>query len=115
MDDFDPTAWGALLTAALIGIAAIVGAFARPLFASIFAGRGRQACPITETAINHIADLHEWHGPDHRGEQGWRGHGILTRLESMEKTQAKGFDHLREGQGEVATLLRELITVTRRE
>ena len=114
MADFDPTAWGSLLTASLIGIAAIVGAFARPLFQSIFAGKSR-GCPITETAVTQLDQLHDWHGPDDRGEQGWRGHGIERRLESMEQTQAKGFDHLREGQGEVAKLLRELITVTRKD
>lgn len=113
MHDLSPSAWGGLITAGLIGVAAIVGAFARPLFQNLFTGK-RSECAMSETHANHIADLHDWHGPDERGMQGWRGHGIEQRLESMEDTQSKGFDNLREGQGEVATLLRELITVTRK-
>jgi hypothetical protein len=113
MDAFDLRAWSGIITALLIGIAAIVGAFARPLFQNLFTSK--PYCHMNEAAQHHIADLHDWHGPDHQGEQGWRGHGIERRLASMEETQAKGFEDMRNGQTKVSGLLRELITVTQRK
>lgn len=112
MENYDPATWGALVTAALIGIAAIVGAFARPLFASIFHGKPR-GCPMTEHAIAQLDQLHDWHGPDDRGEQGWRGHGIERQLSVLEQRAAESFKQMREGQKETSGLLRELVKVVR--
>lgn len=103
MDQLEPHTWGAVITATLIGIAAIVGAFARPLFSNIFAARRPSDCRITETAVEHIRELHDWHGPDHQGEQGWRGHGIERGLAALAK-----------GQGEMNENLRELVEIARK-
>ena len=95
----DPGTWGAFLTPLLIGIAAIVGAVARPLFGSL---KGRNYCLVTPAALIQLDDLHDWHGPDSKGEQGWRGNAIERKL-----------DALRAEQAETHKLLRELIQVTR--
>jgi len=113
MADIDPTQWGALITATLIGTAAIVGAFARPLFEHIFRAR-KLPCSMSETALLQIDELHEWHGPDHMGEQGWRGHGMERRIEQLEASAVTGLKSLRDGQSEVADLLRTLIELQKR-
>jgi len=90
MDDFT-----GYITATLIGIAAIVGAFARPLFQHIFTGRAK-SCLVTETAVEHLRELHSWHGPDQNGQQSWKGHGVDRELQKLTAVQKEMNDSLRE-------------------
>jgi hypothetical protein len=121
MAHISPEDIGAIITAVLIGTAAIIGAIARPLFDTVVLRKRTNnnpevkpaECGVPEATIVQIHDLHSWHGPDHQGQQGWRGHGIENHLVTMEESLGAGFGSLREGQSEVSTLLRDLIKVTR--
>lgn len=102
MESISPNQWAGIATALMIGVAAIVGAVIRPVLDNL-RGTQRRSCHLDETASAQLRDLHVWHGPDHHGEQGWRGAGIERAIEL-----------LTDGQREHTELLRELVEIAKR-
>lgn len=103
MDAISPNHWAGIVTALMIGVAAIVGAVLRPVLDSLRGTARTKSCRLDDAANSQLRDLHAWHAPDQHGEQGWRGAGI-----------ERGITDLVEAQREATELLRELVELQRR-
>jgi len=93
-----------LVVSILIGLAAIIGAIARPYFGS-FRQKAVEICHFRGDPATKLEQVHAWHSPDHHGEQGWRGHGLEQRLDALQQ------EH-KEGRADFKEVLRRLDVLT---
>ncbi len=96
MDAITPNQWAGIVTAIMIGVAAIVGAVLRPVLDNLRGAPRHRSCHLDDTSSSQLRDLHVWHAPDHHGEQGWRGHAIERGIESLVERQSESTELLRE-------------------
>lgn len=93
----------ALITAALVGVATIVGAVLKPLF-DFLRGRKNGHASKSET---HIDEMHGWLSPNQDGIQSWRGHEIKNAVDRTRTSQETHFQKLHEANARADQALAE--------
>ena len=98
-----------LVTAALLGAAAVVGAVIKPLL-DLLRGKKNGA---DHTMGHQIRDLHEWHRPDALGRQSWRGTEIKEAIETNRKSTQQNFDRLHSANEKIEEAIHEATNTMR--
>ena len=92
-----------LITAALIGAAAVVGAVLKPLF-DFLKGRKNGNGNHLDSKIH---DMHRWLSPNQDGIQSWRGHEIKSAIDQTRTSQETHFQKLHESNSRAEQALQE--------
>ena len=92
-----------LVTAALLGAAAVIGAVIKPLIDLV---RGRRN-GFDEKARHKLADLWTWHAPDSKGQQSWRGTEIKDAIELNREATGAEFKRLHHANEKIEEAIEE--------